>query len=238
MIGAACALAVAAAVLMVATRGSAEEPPTNVVAGIAIPMTPLSRRAESYVRSREPDFLFNHSVRTYLFGALSLKSRGLSYDPETAYVAALFHDWGLVPGHASARFSFEIDGANKAEEFVKANGGTPEQARIVWNAIVMHDMGRPYQAHQSHEALLLGAGAGGDVDGVDPKIIPSAAVEQVLRAYPRLQFKKRFTAAAIDHCRRKPTSQIGWLAPLCLKVAPNADRGSVEEEIAASPFSE
>jgi cyanamide hydratase family protein with HD domain len=232
------ALALAVAALTAATDGSAEEPATTVIAGITIPATPLSRKAESYVRSQEPDFLFNHSVRTYLFGALSLKARGLNYDPETAYVAALFHDWGLVPGHASTRFSFEIDGANKAEEFVKANGGTPEQARTVWNAIVMHDMGRPYQAHQSNEALLLGAGAGGDVVGIDPKVIPSATVEQVLRAYPRLQFKKRFTAAAIDHCRRKPTSQIGWLAPLCLKVAPNADRGSVEDEIAGSPFTE
>jgi hypothetical protein len=173
-----------------------------------------------------------------VFGALRLKAKGLSYDPETAYVAALFHDLGLVPGMASANASFEIDGANKAEEFVKANGGSDEQARIVWNAIVMHDMGGRYQAHQSHEALLLGAGAGGDVDGVDPKVIAPETVDQVLGAYPRLQFKKRFTAAAIDHCRRKPTSQIGWLDTLCLKVVPNADRGSVEEEIASAPFAE
>jgi hypothetical protein len=173
-----------------------------------------------------------------VFGALRLKTKGLSYDPETTYVAALFHDLGLVPGMASTNASFEIDGANKAEEFVKANGGNGEQARIVWNAIVMHDMGGRYQAHQSHEALLLGAGAGGDVDGVDPKVIAPETVAQVLGAYPRLQFKKRFTAAAIDHCRRKPTSQIGWLDTLCLKVVPNADRGSVEEEIASAPFAE
>lgn len=232
------AFALSLALTTPAAGGGAQQAEASVIAGVAIPATPLSRRAESYVRSQEPDFLYNHSVRTYLFGALWLKAKGLSYEPETAYVASLFHDWGLVPGHASARFSFEIDGANKAEEFVKANGGTPEQARTVWNAIVMHDMGRPYQAHQSNEALLLGAGAGGDVDGIDPKVIPSATVEQVLRAYPRLQFKKRFTAAVVDQCRRKPTSQIGWRAKLCLKVAPNADRGSVEEEIAASPFTE
>jgi len=131
-----------------------------------------------------------------------------------------------------------MDGATKAEEFVKANGGSAEQARIVWNAVVMHDMGGRYQAHQSPEALLLGAGAGSDVDGADPKVIPPETVEAVLRAFPRLQFKKRFTAAAIDHCRRKPTSQIGWLDTLCLKIVPNADRGSVEEEIAAAPFAE
>ena len=194
------------------------------VAGIDIPRSTLALKAEAYVRSAEPDFLYNHSVRTFLFGALRLKAKGLSYDPETAYVAALFHDLGLVSAMASSNASFEIDGATKAEEFVKANGGGAEQGRIVWNAIVMHDMGGRYQVHQSHEALLLGTGAGGDVDGVDPKVIPPGTVDEVLRAYPRLQFKKRFTAAAIDHCRRKPTSQIGWLDVLCLKVAP--ERGS------------
>lgn len=216
----------------------AQAPASSSVAGIDIPHTPLTVKAESYIRLVEPTFLVNHSVRTYLFGALRLKAKGMSYDPETAYIAALFHDLGLMPTVASPNASFEIDGATKAEEFVKANGGNDEQARIVWNAIVMHDMGGRYQVHQSHEALLLGAGAGGDVDGVDPKVISPESVEAVLRAYPRLQFKKRFIAAAIDHCRRKPTSQIGWLNILCEKVAPNVDRGSIEEEIGSAPFAE
>lgn len=208
------------------------------VAGITIPQTPLAQKAEQFVRTAEPDFLFNHSVRTYLFGALRLKARNIPYDAEAAYVAALFHDLGLVPRMASPNGSFEIDGANRAEEFVNANGGSAAEAHIVWNAIVMHDMGFPYQRHQGSEALLLGAGAGSDVDGVDPKAIPQAMIDAVLRAYPRLRFKKQFTAAAIDHCRRKPTSQIGWLDTLCLKVAPHADRGSVEDEIASAPFAE
>ena len=211
----------------------------TIVAGISIPQTPLSLKAESFVRSKEPDFLFNHSVRTYVFGALRLKARGIAFDPEAAFVAALFHDIGLVPAIASPDVSFEIDGANKAEEFVRTNGGSPDEARIVWNAIVMHDMGGAYQRHQSgREALLLGAGAGSDVDGVDPKTIPAATVAEVLAAFPRLGFKKRFTAAAIDHCRRKPTSQIGWLDPLCRKIVPDADRGDVEKEIESAPFPE
>lgn len=230
------ARALASILLLLALGGSAPSP--TAVADVEIPRSPLALKAETYVRGIEPDFLFNHSVRTYLFGALRLKARNIPYDPETAYVAALFHDVGLVPAMASKQYSFEIDGANKAEEFVKANGGSDEQARLVWNAVVMHDMGGLYQLHQSHEALLLGAGAGSDVDGVDPSKIASAVVQQVLAAYPRLQFKKRFTAAAIDHCRRKPTAQIGWLEALCLKVVPTIDRGDVEQEIASAPFSE
>jgi len=207
-------------------------------AGVEIPRTSLAVKAQSYVRSVEPDFLFNHSVRTYLFGAMRLKARNITYDPETAYVAALFHDLGLVRGMASPNASFEIDGANKAEQFVMANGGSADQARVIWNAIVTHDMGGIYQKHQSPEALLLGIGAGSDVDGVDPKAISPDIVAKVLAAYPRLRFKRQFTAAAVDHCRRKPTSQIGWLDPLCRKAVPDVDRGDVENEIGSAPFAE
>jgi len=227
--------------LLVIGQNIAAQTPTPLpveVAGVKIPRAPLAIKAENYIRSVEPDFLFNHSVRTFLFGAISLRARGASYDPEIAYVAALFHDVGLVPAMASESYSFELDGANRAEKFILENGGTRDQARIVWNAIAMHDMGRAFQSHQTNEALLLGAGARSDVNGPDSSVIPTATVGNVLKAFPRLQFKKRFTAAAIDHCRRKPTSQIGWLSTLCIKVAPNIDRGSVEDGIASAPFEE
>ena len=232
------ALARMGALATIGILSAAQSPAPGDVAGIAIPRTPLSVKAEQYIRGAEPDFLFNHLVRTFVFGALRLQARGKGFDPETAYVAALFHDLGLVPAMASANGSFEIDGADRAEAFVKANGGTPEQARTVWNAIVMHDMGGAYELHQSTEALLLGAGAGSDVDGPNPQAISQATVAEVLAAVPRLQFKARFTALAIDHCKRKPTSQIGWLDGLCRDVAPAAKRGSVREEIAAAPFAE
>jgi hypothetical protein len=208
------------------------------VAGIPLPQTPLVRRAAAFVHQAEPEFLFNHSVRTYVFGALRLNARGIGYNAETAFVAALFHDLGLVPQFASATASFEIDGANRAEAFLRENGAAPAAQRTAWNAIAMHDMGRAFEAHQGPEALLLGAGAGSDVDGPDPAAIPPAVVARVLEAFPRRGFKLGFTALAVDHCRRKPISQSGWLDNLCREVSPNAHRGSVREEIAGAPFTE
>ena len=230
--------AIALGLAAIALTSGAPVPAPTEVAGIDIPRTPLALKAESFVRSLEPDFLFNHSVRTYRFGARRLKADRIKYDAETAYVAALFHDAGLVPGVASARASFEIDGADKAEQFVKTNGGSAGQARLIWNAIVTHDMGRAYQKHQSPEALLLGEGVEVDVDGGSVDAVSPAIVSEILRAYPRRDFKRRFTAAAIDHCRRKPTSQMGWLDPLCRKIVPDVDHGDVEKEIASAPFAE
>jgi hypothetical protein len=174
------------------------------------------------------------SAAALALGALSLREQ--HFDTEMAFVAASLHDLGLLPALATARGSFEIDGANRAEQLMHAAGRSPEQGRVVWNAIVMHDMRSDYSAHQSPEARLVAAGAGADV--VDPDGIDRKAVEEVVRAFPRLQFKTRFTALLVDHCRRKPASQIGWLDSLCRATAPAAQRGSVERAIAQAPYPE
>jgi hypothetical protein len=210
----------------------------TTVAGIPLPQTQLALRAAAFARQAEPDFLFNHSVRTYVFGALRLNARNLHYDAEAAFVAALFHDLGLLPQFASEHASFEVDGANRAEAFLRENGASADKQRTVWNAIATHDMSRAFQAHQGPEALLLGAGAGSDVDGPDPAVITNDVVARVLDAFPRQRFKTRFTALATDHCRRKPASQSGWLDILCRETNPGVDRGSVRQEIADAPFAE
>jgi hypothetical protein len=226
-----------AVLVAAATRARAEAPQLPAeVAGIALPRTALATAAAALSRSACPDFLFNHCMRTYLFGALALNAQKLSFDPQLAFVAAALHDLGLLPAFASPRGSFEIDGANRAEALVHEAGRSPAEGRLVWNAIVMHDMRDDYAAHQSAEAQLVGDGAGADVidpDGIDPK-----ALAEVLQAFPRLQFKTRFTALLIDHCGRKPASQIGWLDGLCRATAPGAQRGSVERAIAAAPYKE
>ena len=175
-------------------------------------------------------------MRTYLFGALVLRAQRVSFDPQLGFVAAALHDLGLLAAFASPRGSFEIDGANRAEALVHEAGRPVEEGRLVWNAIVMHDMRDEYAEHQSGEAQLVGNGAGADVinpEGLDPK-----AVAEVLLAFPRLQFKTRFTALLVDHCKRKPTVQIGWLDGLCRATVPDAPRGSVERSIAAAPYAE
>lgn len=206
------------------------------VAGIEIPRTPLARRATALARSAYPPFLYNHCVRTYLLGALSMRSQRAAFDPEIAFVAASLHDLGLLPRFASDHASFEVDGANRAERLMRASGRTAEQARGVWNAIVAHDMSALYAAHQSPEAVLVNAGAGADVVG--PGDLDRRAVDEVIGAFPRLEFKTRFMALLVDHCRRKPTSEIGWLEGLCRRIAPNAARPSVEREIMDAPFHE
>lgn len=208
------------------------------VAGIAIPNTPLAARATALASGYYPDFLFNHCLRTYLLGALTLKSQGTAVNAQIAFVAAMLHDLGLLPVFASADQSFEVDGADRAEALMHEAGRSADEGREVWNAIVMHDKSPVYAMHQSSEAQLLRAGITLDVVGpgsLDPKIL-----DEVLQAFPRLKFKTRFTALLEDHCRRKPTSETetGWLDGLCRQIVADVPRESAEKAILMAPYAE
>jgi hypothetical protein len=208
------------------------------VAGIALPQSALARRAALLSQRVCPDFLFNHGMRTFLFGALFLKKQRLAYDAEAAFVAAALHDVGLLPAYESPRNSFEIDGANQAEKLVRQQSSAKE-GDVVWHAVELHDGKWALTQRQGPEAMLVSYGAGADVDGPDKKVIGQAETDAIVAAFPRLQFKRRFTDLLIGHCRRKPTSQRGtWLEGLCREQAPGAWSDTVEKEIAASSFSE
>jgi HD domain len=210
------------------------------VAGVAIPRSPVAIRAAALARQSCPDFLFNHCMRTYLIGALALQKRKLAYNADDAFVAAALHDLGLVPSHASKSQSFEIDGANAAEKFSLDNGLSAAEADIVWHGIAFHDVRFAITQRAGPEAMLVALGAGGDV--VNPNLDTEEERKQlaeVVAAFPRLQFKKRFTSLLIDHCKRKPTSQQGtWLEGLCRGQVPGVWNDTVEKAIMAAPYTE
>ena len=217
---------------------TAADLPTEV-AGIKLPRSPVAQKAAQFSRSQCPDYLFNHCMRTFLFGAVALQAQRRAYDAEQAFAAAALHDLGLLPAFASPAGSFEIDGANQAEHLLLQAGLSAQNADTVWHAIVLHDVRFALARRQGPEAMLVAMGAGCDVDGPDPQSIDAARTAEIVAAFPRLQFKKRFTALAIDHCKRKPLSQRGtWLEGLCREQAPAAWTDSVERDIAAAPFSE
>jgi hypothetical protein len=219
------------------TRAQSQTPAE--VAGIKLPQSPIARVALQFSRTHCPDYLFNHCMRTFLFGAVALQTQKRAYDADTAFAAAALHDLGLLVAFETPTASFEIDGANRAEQLMIGNGLSPQDADIVWHAIALHDVRFALTRRQGPEAMLVAMGAGCDVDGPDSGLIDARQTEEIVAAFPRLQFKKRFTALASDHCKRKPLSQRGtWLEGLCREQAPSAWTDTVEREIADAPFKE
>jgi HD domain-containing protein len=111
---------------------------TDVISGITIPDSKLAREAAELVRSYENELLFNHSVRVYVFGAMKGIRQKLKFDSELLYVAALFHDLGLVDHYHTETKRFEVDGADAAREFLRGHGIAEPKADLVWEAIALH----------------------------------------------------------------------------------------------------
>ena len=175
---------------------------------VAVPDSRMARDATELIRSVESDLLYNHSLRTYAFGALQGERQGLSYDPELLYIGAMFHDIGLVEGHRSAHDRFEVDGANAARDFLAGHGVTGEALRIVWDAVALHTTpGIPQ--HKEPEVALLTAGVELDVLGFGYDDISAEDREAVLAAYPRVDFKESIIQAFADGLAHRPETAFG-----------------------------
>ena len=77
------------------------------VAGIRLPQSELARAAAEFSRQHCPEYLFNHCMRTFLFGAVALQKQQRVYDADKAFAAAALHDLGLLPEFESSAASFD-----------------------------------------------------------------------------------------------------------------------------------
>jgi len=92
---------------------ASDDAEATLISGVMVPDSKLAREATELVRDTESVLLFNHSTRVYYFGSLAGKRRGLKFDAELLYIAAMFHDMGLTPMYSSKSDRFEVDGARR-----------------------------------------------------------------------------------------------------------------------------
>jgi len=174
-----------------------------------IPKSALARAATELIRDTESDMLFAHSVRVYLWAAMSGKRRGLRFDPELLYIAAMFHDLGLTPQYKDSQLRFEVDGANAARDFLRSHGIAEAEVDRVWLAIALHTTpGIPEHMHP--EIALVQSGAGMDVAGRGFDDFTQAQREAVISAYPRGRtFGTRMIDTFYEGMAHRPASTFG-----------------------------
>src|SRR5919109_904914 len=152
-----------------------------------IPDSLLAKEATGILQEHSTDLLFNHSIRVYLFAAEHGRQRTLRFDPELLYVAAAFHDFGLLKKFSSPDERFEVDGANAARQFLRAHNIAEDQIQTVWEAIALHTTpGIP--KHMRPEIALLNSGVLLDVLGVGFDEFPVEVREAIVAKYPRINF--------------------------------------------------
>src|ERR1700749_1105475 len=111
---------------------------SSLSSSLVIPDSLLAKEATDLLLEHSTTLLINHSIRVYLFAAEQGRQRKLSFDPELLYVAAAFHDFGLLKKFSSPDERFEVDGANAVRQFLTAHKVPEAQIEIAWAAIALH----------------------------------------------------------------------------------------------------
>lgn len=176
------------------------------LSSLPIPDSAAVQQAIRLVADISPAFLFNHCIRTYLFGEAIGRRGKLKYDREVLFLASLMHDLGLLPEFKGER-SFELEGARAARAFLLDHGMPEEKADLVHEAIALH-AAVGIASKKSPEIALVHFGAGMDVFGFRAEDIAPRTIEGIIEAHPRLGFKEAFGEMLEVEAGRKPGSHI------------------------------
>lgn len=181
---------------------------TEIIAGVRIPDSALARDATALIRETTNELIFHHSRRVYVFGSLQARRLQITVDPELLYVAALFHDTGLVAPYRTTSQRFEMDGADAAREFLTEHGVASSDADVVWAAIALHTTPEvPYKMNPVIAATT--AGVETDVLGLHLNALNEAEITAVTDAHPRPNFKSQILAAFNDGFKDRPETTFG-----------------------------
>ncbi|KAI1120059.1 hypothetical protein F5Y10DRAFT_259141 [Nemania abortiva] len=126
--------------------------PTTKIANIEVIDTPLVREAVKLIKNFIPlqPYLYNHLMRSWLFGAAALNNNATlkaTVDLEVQAVGALLHDlgWDMRPNSPwhSETLPFEVDSALGAVDFVKGQkaGWSDNRLERLHDGITLQGMG-------------------------------------------------------------------------------------------------
>jgi hypothetical protein len=209
---------------------------SEIIAGIEIPETSAVAEATRFIERTTSPLLFHHSRRVFLFGSINARALGLEPDPELLYVAALFHDSGLLTPFSETEQRFEVDGADHARAFLLERGFSSQAVEVVWNAIALHTTpGIPGRMGPEVAATTLGVltdAIGLRLDKLDP-----AVVGEITAAHPRGDFKNEFLQTFHEGLKHRPDTTYGTInADILEHFVPGFHRPSMVERITASAW--
>ncbi|MEV7990923.1 HD domain-containing protein [Streptomyces sp. NPDC086077] len=172
---------------------------------LVVPDTAASAAALELASAYHSPALLNHSVRAYVWAAARARAQGIDVDSELLYVAAMFHDMGLVAEFDSHTVSFEVAGGHVARVFTAGAGWPAERRERLAEVIVRHmwpevDVSMDPEGHVLCRATALEI-VGRDADDFAPEFMA-----EVLGRYPRLGLAAEFLTCFQEQARRKTDS--------------------------------
>jgi hypothetical protein len=172
---------------------------------LSLPDSPLATATLALVASAESVPTANHSIRSYLFGALLAEHRGFEsgrdFDPQLLFLSCVLHDIGLSDaGNRTQRF--EVDGADVAAEFLTGQGLSAAEVDIVWESIALHTS--PGIAERRGAVADLTRGGVGLDFGRDVDFVSEEQGAAIHAAYPRLAMATVLADEIVAQARVRP----------------------------------
>ena len=180
----------------------------EAIAGLEIPETAAVAEATRLIQETTSPLIYHHSRRVFFFSLIHAHKLGVKPDPELLYLAAMFHDTGLLTPFSDVEQRFEVDGADHARTFLLDRGFSTAAAETVWTAIALHTTpGIPGRMGDEVAATNFGVltdVVGLGLDGLDP-----GQVEEITAVHPRGDFKNEFLRAFVDGLSYRPDTTYG-----------------------------
>jgi hypothetical protein len=210
----------------------------ETIAGVQVPDSRIANDAAELIRETTTPLIYHHSRRVFLFGSLQSRKLGIQPDAELLYIAALFHDSGLVPPYRGTTQRFELDSADAAKSFLTANGFSDAEADVVWTAIALHTTPEvPYKMAPVIAATT--AGVETDVLGIRLDSLLQNEIDAVTAVHPRPDFKNEILQAFTDGFQERPDTTFGTVnADVLEHFVPNFHRVDFVDVIKNSAWPE
>ena len=173
------------------------------VAGVRVPAGRAADAAWTVCAEYADTALHHHSVRSYVLGAAWAQARGLPFDRELFFVAAMLHDLALTPPFDSHTVAFEEAGGHLARVLTAGLGWPDERRDRAAEVIVLH-MRDDVAPDVDVESRLLQVGTSADVSGSGLEAFDPAFTHALVTAYPRHGFARSFVGLLQDQAGRKP----------------------------------
>jgi HD domain len=183
---------------------------------IRLPDSRVAVKASELASELCEPWLYNHSMRTYLWGAMLAQVNDIKIDEELFFTASVLHDLGLTSTHLCQDTScscFAVEGARAARQFASQEGWSNQRCDQLAEAISLH-LNVRVGLHHGAEAHLLHAGTSLDIIGARARQLDANAVNHVLDAYPKLSLKANMVEAMKDQSRTRPESRAAFLVGL------------------------
>jgi hypothetical protein len=208
----------------------------SVIAGVSMDSTLVTETVEFAQTLYEP-YLFNHSMRSWLFAAKMSQLRSIDCDLEVVAVGTILHDIGLSAGVTGPN-RFEVNGAEAVLAFVKQRGVSGHRAQLIWDLVALNST-PSIALHKEPEVALGTMGIGLDYGGFGFEQIPPAEITAILAAFPRLKMKDRFAETCCRLVAANPeTASDNFLRDFGERFVPGYKPASTVDLLMNAPFTE